>query len=86
MIHDKEAFKAAALDKLTEYAKSNSEFLMEDVGNHSYATGLEEPYEKRWWGAVVVLAKSEGIIEPTGRFEIQRGNRAMVIWRSLVRD
>lgn len=52
------------------------------------ATGFDRPPDARAWGAVMLRAKREAIVEPTDRFEVSADpachKSPVRVWRSLV--
>lgn len=78
-----------AVERVRQFAHIRSEFLGEDVRVWAHAQGLPLPPVACAWGAVMVRAAREGIIERDGyattRIPPQHSKPA-VRWHSLVSD
>lgn len=73
-----------ALEAIRTVATNNQEFTPDDI----WATGLEKPAEARVLGGVMRRARTEGLIEKTGRVQptTQPESHAtdVAIWRSRI--
>jgi len=64
-----ENWSKSAYDFLKEFAKSNKQFLVEDVRLAS-AGVVDEPPSKRAWGGVIVMARKNGVVKKIGYKEV----------------
>lgn len=74
---------AEAYDELVRYLRHNAEFFVDDWWTR---TQMREPRESRAFGAVVIKAAREGLMEKSGEFRksIRSNMTEKPIWKSLI--
>lgn len=79
-----EAWKISAYEILVKVATEKKEFTPDDI----WDAGLQKPLEARALGVVMLRAKSEGLIEKTGRVQPTRQPEShgtdVTIWKSNI--
>jgi hypothetical protein len=73
-----------AYDFLVEFARSNKEFISEDVSDASKEVGFPQPPSDRAWGSVYRMACRRGVITQSGIGRSRRRHASICpLWRSL---
>ena len=79
-----EEWKESAYDALIKYAKSHSQFTIEDVRNNNL--DLPAPPTERAWGSITIKAKKNKVIEKLGTTSVQNGRMIAVLWKSNIKN
>jgi hypothetical protein len=87
-VADDHGWQAAAIAAVVKFAyQRTSPWLLEDARKAAEDDGLEIPPDRRAWGAIVLIMKRDGQIEPAG-FQPAVSSRggAKTLWRWIWHD
>ena len=87
--HADDYYKACAWASLERHARVNLEFISDEARVRMEAEYPDaETHDARVWGPLMKRAQSEGIVEPTDRFEktprASNHSAPKRVWRSLI--
>ena len=81
--HAGQDWKDSALAALKSFAASHHQFTVEDV--RSAFPSIKAPTDKAW-GAVVLMARKEGLIAAVGNVKVAGGRMVATLWQSNARN